>query len=112
MGRSLTRDEIQTKPLSTRLSMDELIGCLTYLTDEGRVKREDGGRYALTAKDRGSTARWGRLSELAMVPSVGPWFKQPGPFLATTERSWSLLAFWLCGLMKPSARRDLVQRGR
>lgn len=49
----LTQDEIRTKLRPIRLSMDEMIGCLSYLTDEGRIKREENCRYALTAKGRG-----------------------------------------------------------
>jgi predicted methyltransferase len=54
-----TRDEIQTMLLPSRLSMDELIRCLTYLTDEGLIKLEDGCRFGLTAKGRGHEVKRG-----------------------------------------------------
>jgi hypothetical protein len=49
-----TRDAIQTMLLPSRLSTDELIGCFTYLTDEGLIELQDGCRYDLTAKGSGS----------------------------------------------------------
>jgi hypothetical protein len=51
----LTRDEIQKKLEPTRLTLDNLIGCLSYLTVEGQIERQ-GRRFAPTAETAGADA--------------------------------------------------------